>query len=81
MPKGKTNNALTFVIPPELFEAALFKGLQEQGHTLTPMPRECINADVIFGINCHILTEEMMNQKGIMDMALKAARKRKKEKK
>jgi len=64
-----------------MLEAELFKNLQAQGHSLVAMPKECINADVVFGVNCHMLTNEMMNQKGIINVALKAARKRKRDKK
>lgn len=78
MPKGKTNQPLQFVVPAEWLEKELFKALVEQGHSVVAMPAECIKADVVFGVNCHIMTDDMMLQKGIIDVALKAARKRKK---
>jgi hypothetical protein len=79
MPKGKTNSKLTFVIPSNLFNHPMFVELQDQGHDLVALPEECLKADIVFGVNCHILTSVMLDKKGIIDVALKAARKRKKE--
>lgn len=81
MPKGRTNQPLIFVVDPSLMESELFKSLATQGHTIISMPAECLNADVVFGVNCHVMTDEMIGQKGMVDVALKAARKRKKDKK
>lgn len=81
MPKGKTNQPLTFVVDPELIAQELFQSLIAQGHTVIAMPAECLNADVVFGVNCHVMTGEMVGQKGMISVALKAARKRKKENK
>lgn len=78
MAKGKTNQPLVFVVPPEWLGTPLFNDLKEKGHTILTLPPECIKADVVFGINCHMMTEDMMLQKGILDVALRAARKRKK---
>lgn len=81
MAKGKTNQPLAFVVPQEWMETELFKKLLAQGHSVQPMPPACMEADVIFGVNCHWMTDEMMSKKGLLDLVLKTARKRKKEKK
>lgn len=78
MPKGKTNQPLVFMIPAEWRDLELFQSLLAQGHTLINLPPEAIKADIVFGVNCHVMTDEMISQKGIMVTALKAARKRKK---
>ena len=80
MPKGKTNQPLQFMIPEEWLTTALFRSLAAMGHTLVTMPKECINSDIIFGVNCHILTDDMMLQKGMIDEAIRAARRKKKKK-
>jgi len=81
MPKGKTNQALTIMIPAEWRSLALFQDLEAMGHNLIDMPPEAIRSDIVMGVNCHIFTNEMLGQKGIITVALKAARKRKKGKK
>jgi hypothetical protein len=81
MAKGKTNQPLQFIVPIEWLDTPLFQDLMGKGHSVEAMPVWCTKADVVFGLNCHILTENMMLQKGIIDVALRVARKRKKEKK
>lgn len=81
MAKGKTNQPLAIMVPQEWLNQALIQQFAEKGHTIVTMPKECINVDIIFGVNCHMMTSDMMLRKGIMDTALQAARKRKKEKK
>lgn len=81
MAKGKTNSPITMLVPPEWLMQEVFQQLIREGHTINPLPPECLGADVVFGVNCHMMTEEMLTQKGILTVALKAGRKRKKEKK
>jgi len=81
MAKGKTNQPLSFVVPAEWVEKMVIQKLIEQGHSVTTLPKECMEADIVFGINCHIMTDLMLAQKGMLDTILRAARKRKKEKK
>jgi hypothetical protein len=78
MPKGKTSQPLKIVVDPEMISSDLIQALLSQGHDVQPLPPECINADVVFGTNCHIMTSEMLTEKGIVSVALRAARKRKK---
>lgn len=78
MAKGKTNQPLAFAIPMGWAEKPLFRDLAEKGHTVVEVYNE--EFDIVFGPNCHMLTEDMMNQKGMVDVALRAARKRKKGK-
>lgn len=78
MAKGKTNQPLTFMVPQEWIEKAMIQALIEKGHEVVTMPKECVNVDIIFGVNCHIMTDDMMLQKGLVDVAIRAARKRKK---
>lgn len=78
MPKGKTNQPLTFMIPEEWVTEALFEALAEEGHTILTLPPECLKVDVIFSRNSHKMTPSMMEQKGILDVVKKAARKEKK---
>lgn len=77
MAKGKTNQPLQFMVPAEWLESTLFATLAQQGHEVIPLPKECLNIDIMFNVNCHFMTDTMMQQKGIIDVALKSARKRK----
>jgi hypothetical protein len=78
MPKGRTNQPLIFMVDPALLPSDVMQSLIAQGHTVKPLPDECLNADIIFGVNCHVMTCEMITQKGMLQTALRAARKRKK---
>lgn len=81
MPKGKTNQPLIMMVTPEMMASLTMKAMAAQGHTVRELPRECIDVDLIMGVNCHMFTDDMLNKPGIMVAAMKAARKRKKEKK
>jgi len=81
MAKGKTNQPIVMMITPEMMQEIAVQQLSQQGHTVLPLPRECIKADLVLGTNCHIMTVDMLKKPGIMLAAMKAARKRKKEKK
>lgn len=76
MAKGKTNQPLTFLFPFFMKGSELVNTLESQGHTVDFSSID--HYDVVFGPNCHMLTDDMVNQKGIIDLALRAARKRKK---
>ena len=81
MPKGKTNAPLIMLVTPEMLQMAQIQALAAAGHTISELPREAVNVDLILGANCHIMTDDMLTKPGIMVAAMKAARKRKKGKK
>lgn len=79
MAKGKTNQPLTFMVHPSLYDTQFMRDLEAKGHIVHPS-LSMEDVDIVFGPNCHMLTEDMMNQKGMVDVALRAARKRKRAK-
>lgn len=78
MPKGQTNQPLTIMVTPEMLDKLLIQTLINQGHSVSPLPAECVAVDLVLGVNCHMFTDDMLDKPGTLLAAMKAARKRKK---